>query len=122
MKEVAPNLDYGVTYIPAPDGSKTSWSGGWSVVIPQGVKNVEAASLPTLKRLLERKELFAPEYEFFLTLLPVSESRPPVPVGALYWDKLKDAEEAVITNCQKPEEALKTVVDTVQPQMDRFCK
>ena len=43
MKEVAPNLDYGVTYIPAPDGLKTSWSGGWSVVIPQGVKNAEAA-------------------------------------------------------------------------------
>jgi multiple sugar transport system substrate-binding protein len=143
MKEVAPNLDYGVTYIPAPDGLKTSWSGGWAVVIPQGVKNAEAAygflrfvtgeegqtllakeaaSLPTLKRLLEQKDLFAPEYQFFLTLLPVSKSRPPVPVGALYWDKLKEAEEAVITNSQKPEEALKTVVDAVQPQMDRFCK
>ena len=82
----------------------------------------EAASLPTLKRLLERKDLLAPEYEFFLTLLPVSKSRPPIPVGALYWDKLKDAEEAVITNSQKPEEALQTVVDNVQPQMVRFCK
>src|ERR1700731_874152 len=143
MKEVAPTLEYGVTYIPAPDGLKTSWSGGWSVVIPQGVKNAEAAyaflrfvtgeegqsllakeaaSLPTLKRLLERTDLFAPENKFFLTLLPVSKSRPPVPVGALSWHKLKDAEEAVITNSQKPEEALKMVMDTVQPQMDRFCK
>src|SRR6202045_2881687 len=110
MKEVAPTLEYGVTYIPAPDGLKTSWSGGWSVVIPQGVKNAEAAyaflrfvtgeegqsllakeaaSLPTLKRLLERTDLFAPENKFFLTLLPVSKSRPPVPVGALSWHKLK---------------------------------
>src|SRR3984893_14029727 len=107
MKDVAPVPTDNVTYIPAPGGLKTSWSGGWSVVIPQGAKNVdaaygflrfvtgeegqtflakEAASLPTLKRLLERKELFAPEYEFFLTLLPVSKSRPPIPVGALYWD------------------------------------
>jgi multiple sugar transport system substrate-binding protein len=143
MKDVAPNLDYGVTYIPAPNGQKTSWSGGWSVGILQGAKNVEAAyqllrfvtgeegqtllakeasSLPTLKALLQRKDLFAPEYEFFLNLLPVSKSRPPIPVGALYWDKLKEAQEAVITNSQMPEPALKMVVDAVQPQMDRFCK
>ena len=143
MKNVAPDLDYGVTYIPAPNGLKTSWSGGWSVVIPQGSKNVdaaykllryetgeegqimlvkEAASLPTLKSLQQRSGLFPPEYQFFLSLLPISKSRPPVPVGALYWDKLKEAEEAVITNSQMPEDALKTVADEVQPQMDRFCK
>jgi multiple sugar transport system substrate-binding protein len=143
MKDVAPTLDYGVTYIPAPNGQKTSWSGGWSIAILQGSKNVdaayqflrfvtgeegqtllvkEAASLPTLKSLGQRKDLFAPEYEFFLNLLPVSKSRPPIPVGALYWDKLKEAEEAVITNSQTPEKALQAVVETVQPQMDRFCK
>lgn len=143
MKEVAPNLDYGVTYIPAPNGLKSTWSGGWSVAILQGAKNVEgayeflrfaageegqtllvknAASLPTLKILLQNKDLFAPEYSFFLSLLPVSKSRPPLPVGALYWDKLKEAEEAVISNNQTPEQALKMVLDAVQPQMDRFCK
>ncbi len=143
MKDAAPNLEYGVTYIPAPNGLKTSWSGGWSAVIPQGVKNLEAAyqflrfvageegqtflaqeaaSLPTLKSLLQRKDLFAPEYQFFLTLLPISKSRPPLPVGALFWDKLKEAEEAVITNSQTPEAALKMVDDEVQPQMDQFCK
>jgi multiple sugar transport system substrate-binding protein len=82
----------------------------------------EASSLPTLKSLQERKDLFPPEYELFLSLLPVSKSRPPVPVGALYWDQLKEAEEAVITNTQTPDAALKAVVDAVQPQMDRFCK
>jgi multiple sugar transport system substrate-binding protein len=143
MKNAAPNLEYGVTYIPAPNGLKTTWSGGWSVVILKGAKNVdaayqllrymtgeegqtvlakEAASLPTLKKLQQRQDLYAPEYQFFLSLLPVSKSRPPVPVGALYWDKLKEAEEAVITNSQTPDAALKAVVDEVQPQMDRFCK
>ncbi|HYY27940.1 MAG TPA: ABC transporter substrate-binding protein [Chthoniobacterales bacterium] len=143
MKNVAPNLDYGITYIPAPNGLKTTWSGGWSVAIPQGTKNLDAAyallrfvggeegqrllvkyatSLPTNKALLANKDLFAPEYSLFLSLLPISKSRPPLPVGALYWDKLKDAEEAVIANSQSPEDALKTVVDEVQPQMDRFCK
>jgi multiple sugar transport system substrate-binding protein len=143
MKDVAPNLEYGVTYIPAPNGAKTSWSGGWCVVIPKGSKNVDAAyqllryltgeegqtllikqasSLPTLKSLQERKDLFPPEYELFLSLLPISKSRPPVPVGALYWDQLKEAQEAVTSNSQTPDVALKAVVDAVQPQMDRFCK
>jgi len=143
MKDAAPNLDYGVTYIPAPNGQKTSWSGGWSVAILQGGKNIEASyqllrfvageegqtllakeasSLPTMKSLLQRKDLYAPEYEFFLNLLPVSKSRPPIPVGALYWDKLKEALEAVMTNSQTPEAALKAVVEEVQPQMDRYCK
>jgi multiple sugar transport system substrate-binding protein len=81
-----------------------------------------ATSLPTNKALLANKDLFAPEYSLFLSLLPISKSRPPLPVGALYWDKLKDAEEAVIANSQSPEDALKTVVDEVQLQMDRFCK
>jgi maltose-binding protein MalE len=40
----------------------------------------------------------------------------------LFWAKLKEAEEAVITNSQTPEAALKMVNDEVQPQMDQFCK
>ena len=92
--------------------------------IPKGSKNVEAAyqllryltgeegqtllvkqasALPTLKSLQQRKDLYPPEYELFLSLLPISKSRPPVPVGALYWDQLKEAEEAVINNSQTPD-------------------
>jgi multiple sugar transport system substrate-binding protein len=142
MKEATPNLDYGVTYIPAPDGRKSTWSGGWSVAMLQGSKNQESAyqllryltgeqgqillmqkasSLPTLKSLLQRKDLLPAQYQFFLDLLPISKSRPPIPVGALYWDRLKDAEEAVISNSQTPDQALQTVDQTVQPQMDRYC-
>jgi multiple sugar transport system substrate-binding protein len=143
IKKHAPDLEYSVTFIPAPNGLKSSWSGGWSLVIPQGAKNPDAAyqfirfvtdahgqeelakvsgMFPTLKALADRKDLFPPEYEFFLNLLPVAQSRPPLPVGALYWDKLKDAEEAVITNSKKPAEALQAVVTEVQPQLDHFKK
>jgi multiple sugar transport system substrate-binding protein len=143
IKKYTPNLEYGVTYIPAPNGLKSSWSGGWSLVIPQGAKNPDAAfqfirfitgaqgqeelakvsgMFPTLKSLAGRKDLFPPEYEFFLSLLPVAQSRPPLPVGALYWDKLKDAEEAVITNSKKSQDALQAVAAEVQPQLDHFKK
>jgi multiple sugar transport system substrate-binding protein len=39
IKKYAPNLDYGVSFIPAPpDGEHpTGWIGGWSLAIPRGV-------------------------------------------------------------------------------------
>jgi multiple sugar transport system substrate-binding protein len=143
IKDATPDLQYGVTYIPSPNGTKSTWSGGWSLVIPQGAKRIEEAYdfmqfvggepgqlvlaqesslLPTLKKLVDRKDLFPPEYDFFLQLLPVAKSRPPLPVGALYWDKLKEAEEAVITNSRTPQAALEGVEQQVQAQMNRFCK
>ncbi len=41
IRQYAPNLNYGVTYIPVPNkGDKPStWAGGWSLVIPTGSKH-----------------------------------------------------------------------------------
>jgi len=40
LKKYAPGLDYGVTFVPAPEGGEhpTGWIGGWSLAIPRGVK------------------------------------------------------------------------------------
>jgi len=40
LKKYAPNLDYGVAFIPAPpDGEHpTGWIGGWSLAIPRGAR------------------------------------------------------------------------------------
>lgn len=45
IKEYAPNLDYGVTYLPAPAGGEehSSWVGGWCLGIPRGSKHPKAA-------------------------------------------------------------------------------
>lgn len=45
MKQYAPNLDYGVSYLPAPaDGeAHSSWVGGWCLAIPKGGKHRGAA-------------------------------------------------------------------------------
>ncbi|MBV8586541.1 MAG: hypothetical protein JO308_09670 [Verrucomicrobia bacterium] len=42
-------------------------------------------------------------------------------INSSLWDRLKDAEEAVISNSQTADQALQTVDQTVQPQMDRYC-
>ena len=43
MAQYAADVDYGITWIPVPTAGMTSatWAGGWSVVIPQGAKNVD---------------------------------------------------------------------------------
>ena len=45
IKQYAPDLDYGLTYIPTPAGGErhSSWVGGWCLAIPRGSKHPRAA-------------------------------------------------------------------------------
>ncbi|MFX9093362.1 extracellular solute-binding protein, partial [Acinetobacter baumannii] len=47
LARYAPDLDYGVAPPPLPDdrsgSSIVTWSGGWSLAIPRGARNVEGA-------------------------------------------------------------------------------
>lgn len=144
MRNYAPDADYGITYIPIPkQGDKpTTWSAGWSVVIPQGAKEPEAAfkfmrymagepgqriytketqHFPTWKSLLEDESLYDERHKFFNELLPDSSSLPPTPVGALYWDELTSAQESVYLNQATPQQALQQVEQHVQPRLEEYC-
>lgn len=143
MKEYAPNVDYGVTYIPTPDGKKTTWAGGWSMVIPKGSKQSAAAwqflkyiagvpgqriytkessHLPTLRTLLTDNSLYAKDHLFFKNLLTSANSRPPLPVGGLYWDELTTAMNKVTLNQATPKDALAEAASRVNGQLAQFCK
>jgi multiple sugar transport system substrate-binding protein len=112
------------------------------VVIPQGAKNPDgawefmkwfagtegqrqysesSAHLPTVKELSEDESLFDESHKFFRELLDVAHSRPPLPVGALYWDELTAAQEAVVLNQKQPREALEDAESRVQSQLQKFC-
>ncbi len=142
IRQYKPDLNYGVTYIPVPNkGDKPStWAGGWSLVIPQGSKHVNEAfkflswmtgpdgqkaytvgttHLPTWKALLDDNSLFDPQHLFFKDRLSVAYSRPPLSVGALYWDQLTTALNAVTLNQEDPQKALQAVADAVNPQMNQ---
>jgi multiple sugar transport system substrate-binding protein len=142
MKEYAPKADYGITYIPTPDGSKTTWAGGWSMVMPKGAKNPaeayklirymtgaegqrvyvkETAHLPTIKALVNDNTLYDQRHLFFKDLLANASSRPALPVGALYWDQLTSAMDKVTLNQATPQQALKDVETRVNEQLSRFC-
>ncbi|MBF6595540.1 MAG: ABC transporter substrate-binding protein [Thermaceae bacterium] len=143
MKQYAPNVDYGITYIPTPDGKKTTWAGGWSMVVPKGAKQPaaaweflkyiagapgqriytkESAHLPTWKALLNDNSLYDARHMFFKNLLPSANSRPPLPVGALYWDELTNAMNKVTLNQQQPMAALEEASSRVNAQLQQFCK
>jgi multiple sugar transport system substrate-binding protein len=146
IASVAPDVDYGITLMPVPEegGESATWAGGWSVVIPQGAKNpegawrfmqymageqgqrtytTETAHLPTINRMLEDAELFGDEQHLFFAqqLLPTAKNRPPLPVGARYWDELTTAWERVYLNEEEPAAALASARSRVQPDLDRFC-
>ncbi len=144
LANYAPDVEYGITYIPVPKegDDPSSWSAGFSVVMPQGAKNPEGAiafirymagpdgqrtyvqdtsHLPTVAALLKEDKLFSEEHKFFRDILKYSTSLPTVPVGALLWDELTAAQDKVKLNEAKPEEVLAQVDERVQPQLQRYC-
>lgn len=145
MATYAPDTEYGITFIGVPnEGDEPStWAGGWSMAMPQGAKNPEGAAefmqymagepgqrtyateskhLPTILTLLEEEDIFDERHKFFSEeLLPVAKNRPPLPVGALYWDELTVAWQSTYLGEAEPQEALDTVKERVQAQLERFC-
>lgn len=149
----APAMDYGVTKLPAParlalsdndmgpPGGSSTWSGGWSMVIPQGARNTgdawsfiqfaagpdgqriysaDTSRLPTWSDLLD-ESLFDEAHRFFLELLPESKNRPPLPVGDLYWNELTAAYRAVYLGQVEPDVALAAVAASVNSALGDFC-
>jgi multiple sugar transport system substrate-binding protein len=137
----APTGNYGFTYIPVPKAGDTSatWAGGWSMALipdskveaqaikfmtyiagPEGQKvyTKDSTHLPTIKALLDDASLYDEQHKTFLDLLDVALNRPPLAVGAVYWDALTSAQGSVELNSKTPQEALQEVQDSVQPQLD----
>ena len=112
------------------------------MVIPEGAKNPEGAweflqyiageegqriyskdtsHLPTFESLGSEEGLLDERHAFFATLLPQAKSRPPLPVGALYWDELTTAWQATYLNQAPAGGALASAAERTQQQLDQFC-
>jgi multiple sugar transport system substrate-binding protein len=144
MARYGPDIDYGITWIPVPaEGDESvTWAGGWSIVIPEGAKNPEDAwtalqwiageegqriyvelqrALPTYEALLSDAELFPDQFAFFAEALPTAKNRPPLPVGARYWDELTIAWQKTYLNEESPADALATAKDNTNSDLERYC-
>jgi multiple sugar transport system substrate-binding protein len=144
LQKYAPNLHYGITYIPVPNQGDTpaTWAGGWSVVIPKGAKNAqggwefmkyfagpdgqrtytkETTHMPTWKSLLTDDSLFPGDHKLFVQQLSVAHSRPALPVGAFYWDQLTIAQSAAEHHSKDPGAALKAAADATNAKLQQYC-
>jgi multiple sugar transport system substrate-binding protein len=84
----------------------------------QTVYTKQSTHMPTLNALLSDSSLYDAQHAQFVTLLPTAKSRPPLAVGAAYWDALTTAQGSVELNTQTPMDALTAVQAAVQPQLD----
>ncbi|HOJ88634.1 MAG TPA: ABC transporter substrate-binding protein [Pseudothermotoga sp.] len=142
--QLAPkDFEFGIAPIPAPAyGEKNStWAGGWSLVIPKGAKHPKEAAefihymatkgqikfaidtqhLPTLKEAVPGLLSASPaEQKIFADLLPTAHVRPVIPVGALLWDELTNAMQAVVYGEKSATEALRSAQEKVQKELDKW--
>jgi multiple sugar transport system substrate-binding protein len=143
LRTYAPDLDYGITYIPSVKAGDppSTWAGGWSYAIPTGSKKKEAAvrfihwacgaegqriytkdsgHCPTLRSISNDESIYTEKQSYFREALFFAKSRPPLPVGALYWDALSTAQDLVVRNIKTPQEALTQAEEQTQPQLNKF--
>ena len=140
-----PDVNFGVVPIPGPDGPAPygSWAGGWSWAIPKGTKDVALAfdplsyicgkegltkyckdtfHIPTFVEVA--KDPFFredPLHAVFMDLLPVSHSRPPIPLGSQLWDlQVKAYQDQIPNGTKTPEQALKDIDDTINAGLEKI--
>ena len=145
IERYAPGLDYGVTFIPHPEGgeSHSSWVGGWCMAIPKNAANQDdgwefirwlCASPEGTRFVGEETGLFPglstspyfenvgekPHYqEFYNILTECRHQRPVMPVQAFYMRALQRAVDAAVYGEKTPEEALAEAKVATQRELDQ---
>ena len=148
LARYAPNLDYGVTYLPSPpDGSPhSSWVGGWCVSLPRGAENRDEAwefvrwmcATPEGTRLVGEETGLFPGYKaspyfqtvrgkahyekFFQILQECRHQRPVMPVQARYMRELTRAVDAAVFGKLTPQQALARAKEATQRELDLITK
>ena len=144
IKKYAPNLQYGMTYIPAPEGGEmhSSWFGGWCMAIPKGSRHPNEAwelmqwmcadprgtSIVAQKTGLfpgyRKSPYFAqirkkPGYGMFLRILEeCRHQRPVMPAQAYYMGALQRAVDDAIYGKKTPKQALTDARIETQRELD----
>lgn len=143
--EYKPDGNYGVVPMPGPDGPApfASWAGGWSWAVPKGFKDVDAAfdalayicgpegqlkynkdtfHIPTNVKASEdpffRED---PLHAVFMDLLPVSHTRPPIPLGSKLWDlQFKAFRDEIPHGLKTPQQALEDIDVAINKELEEI--
>ena len=144
IRKYAPNLNYGIGYIPAPPSGEahSSWVGGWCMAIPKGSRHPKEAwelirwlcADPDGTRVVGRNTgLFPgwrkspylaevrgkPGYDMFLRILEeCRHQRPVMPAQAYYMGSLQRAVDSTLYGRKTPEKALMDAQVETQRELD----
>ncbi len=144
LKKWGPDVPFKVAPPPPPKkGMPTvSWSGGFALAIPAGVKGKQlemalefikfrshyeaqatfgklTGAMPALIKAAKDVYVDDPRKEVFLKLMKVTKYRPVTPVAKFYWDKVIEAEQKAIAGLATPQEALNRAAEMVQKELDK---
>ncbi len=148
QKTYAPNLNYGLGYIPYPKGGekKSSWVGGWCMALPRGCKNPDNGwefirwmcaskegtyTMGTLNGLfpgMKTSPYFDtikndPKYGVFLEVMNnCKHQRPVMPAQSYFMQQLERACDQAVNGIKTPEQALRDAVKETQAELDLRLK
>lgn len=139
-----PDLNYGISYIPTPDGKDfTTYVGGRALIIPKGVKNLEESwefvkwmctseEGQSLKKITGEfaavpqvnTKIYAddPRQKVFLELLPNGRHRPVILAGNMMWDELAKAPDLALNGQGTPEEILNQITAKINNEIEKKKK
>lgn len=144
LKKYKPDLEFGLTHVPVPKKGDApyTWAGGWSLAMPKGSsmsENVwkflkfyagyegqrllmpEISGVPTNVRAVEDRSAWDPDISFFVDIMGVARSRPPLPAGTKLWDSMFSLQDSINHGSATPQEAVQKAQDYTDPTMQQFC-
>lgn len=139
-----PDMNYTVTHLPVPNAGDDpfTWAGGFALTMPKGASMSEAAwrfmsyyagyegqktmmrgisRIPTNLETVADPEGWNDDIRFFVELLDVAQSRPPLPVGTKLWDAMMTMQGSLNQASDTPENLVKEAQAYVDPTMQQFC-
>jgi len=144
IERYAPDLDWGVTHLPVWNAGDPpyTWSGGFALAAPRGsslspevweflkyfagprgqeVFLREVSRVPSERSVLATAAQTVPSIAYFVDEMAHSQSRPPLPIGQLWWDTSLAAQASVLHGTATPREALERAQARLAPQMQLHC-
>ncbi len=141
LARYAPDLQYGISPVPVPEGKDPiTWSGGFVMGIPRGVRNIDASweflkwkcgeegqldfcvrtnTLPTHKVASDKFAEAQPDQKIFIDLMPATKIEPVIPEWEVAWDAHLQAEQEALYGYKTAQQALDDANARVQEAIDR---
>ncbi|MDO5661296.1 MAG: ABC transporter substrate-binding protein [Brachybacterium sp.] len=144
LRDYKPDMEYGVTHLPLPDENADpfTWAGGFALSMPRGSSMSRAAwdlmkfyagyegqrilmpaisRIPTNIQAIEDTDAWNSDIQFFVDIMQVAHSRPPLPVGSRLWNAMFTMQDSLNLGSRTPEEAVEMAQNYVDPAMQSFC-